>query len=70
MKNLNAPDLLSANDVAELLGVSRRTLSRWNRLRKGPPRVKVGRFMFYRHASLNEWLRAHEVGFTETGCTQ
>lgn len=68
MENPNAPDLLSANEVAVLLGVSRRTLSRWNRLRKGPPRVKVGRFMFYRHVSLDEWLRAHEVGFAATGC--
>ena len=68
MENPSAPDLLSASEVAVFLGVSRRTLSRWNRLRKGPPRVKVGRFMFYRQASLNEWLRLLEVRFAATGC--
>lgn len=53
-------ELLSASEAAGLLGVSRRTLSRWARLRKGPPRTKVGRSIFYRRQALEQWLLAIE----------
>ena len=47
--------------VAELLGVSRRTLSRWHALRVGPARCKVGRTILYRQTSINEWLVKNET---------
>jgi len=53
-------ELLLASETADLLGVSRRTLSRWARLRKGPPRVKVGRSIYYRRAAIHDWLKSIE----------
>jgi len=60
-------DLLTADDIAVLLNVSRRTLSRWSRLRKGPPRVKVGRSVFYRRHSVEEWFLSLEQETAATG---
>ncbi|MDF3419968.1 helix-turn-helix domain-containing protein [Sulfitobacter sp. KE29] len=47
--------------VAELLGVSRRTLSRWHALRVGPARCKIGRTVLYRRDALEAWLEANET---------
>ncbi|MFG6599098.1 MULTISPECIES: helix-turn-helix transcriptional regulator [unclassified Sulfitobacter] len=52
---------LDPNAVAELLGVSRRTLSRWHALRVGPARCKVGRTVLYRRDALEAWLEANET---------
>lgn len=53
-------DLMDSHEVAEMLGVSQRTLNRWFRLRKGPPRIKVGRRSLYRRESVSDWLLALE----------
>lgn len=53
-------ELISRDDAGELLGVSPRTLGRWARLGKGPPRTKVGRSIFYRRSSLEQWLLSQE----------
>jgi len=47
--------------VADLLGISQRTLSRWHALRVGPPRCKVGRTVLYRKDAVDEWLAKHET---------
>lgn len=52
---------LKTTAVAELLGVSRRTLSRWHALRVGPARCKVGRTVLYRRDALEAWLKANET---------
>jgi excisionase family DNA binding protein len=52
---------LTSTEVAEILGVSERTLHRWNTLRVGPPRCKLGRKVLYRRAALEEWLAANEI---------
>ena len=52
---------LKPTAVAELLGVSRRTLSRWHAMRVGPARCKVGRTILYRQASITEWLVKNET---------
>ena len=51
---------LSVEQVSELLTVSRRTLCRWHRLRRGPPRIKIGRKVFYRRSSVYAWLNSVE----------
>jgi len=48
--------LMSAQEVSETLKISRRTLSRWTRLRRGPPRIKIGRSVYYRQKSVFKWL--------------
>lgn len=52
---------LNPADVAELLGVSRRTLSRWHALRVGPARCKVGRTVLYRRDAIEGWLAENET---------
>ena len=46
--------------LAERLGVSLRTLSRWHAERTGPPRITKGRLALYRLEALHQWLEANE----------
>lgn len=55
-------EYLTSDEVSDWLKVSRRTLHRWARLRKGPPSVKVGRSVYYRRASVEQWLLSLEEG--------
>ena len=55
------PQILTQTELAEHLGVSARTLSRWHLLRKGPPRVQVGRLIAYRIEAVENWLQANEM---------
>lgn len=55
-------DFLNADQVSQMLLISTRTLHRWHRQRIGPPRIKVGRSVFYRAAAVVEWLRSREYG--------
>ena len=48
-------------EVAALLGVSLRTLSRWHALRVGPARCKVGRTVLYRKNAVESWLVQNET---------
>jgi hypothetical protein len=45
----------------ELAGaLTERTIARWHRHRQGPPRVTVGRKVYYRQESVDAWLTACE----------
>jgi DNA-binding transcriptional MerR regulator len=48
------------HELANLLGVSRRTLRRWDALGLGPNRTKVGNRIFYRRATTERWLLGRE----------
>ncbi|MBI6630362.1 helix-turn-helix domain-containing protein [Pontibaca sp. S1109L] len=52
---------MKPTEVAALLGVSQRTLSRWHALRVGPARCKVGRRVLYRKSAIDAWLKANET---------
>lgn len=73
MKDKVQPELtnfLTAEQTAQLLNISRRTLHRWGRQRKGPPRVKIGRSIYYREAALQGWLLQNEESYSGApGCT-
>jgi hypothetical protein len=47
-------------ELAQQLGVSIRTIDRWEALRIGPPRVCVGKTILYSLRSVREWLVAQE----------
>ena len=52
-------------ECAQELGISRRTLQRWHRLREGPPRTLVGKKIKYRRVSVAAWLLEQERGVGE-----
>ena len=47
--------------LAEMLGVSTRTLARWDVARIGPPKIKVGKLVLFELAKLPEWLAKREI---------
>jgi predicted DNA-binding transcriptional regulator AlpA len=51
---------LRREQLAQLFGLSPRTIDRWEALRIGPPRVCVGRTILYNIESVREWLRSRE----------
>jgi predicted DNA-binding transcriptional regulator AlpA len=51
---------LRREELAQQLGLSPRTIDRWDALRQGPPRVSVGRTILYNIESVREWLRSQE----------
>lgn len=51
---------LRREELAEQFGLSPRTIDRWEALRKGPPRVCIGRTILYNVQSVREWLLSRE----------
>ena len=51
---------LNAWRLASILGVSVRTLSRWNAAGTGPPKIKVGRKVLFDLLKLSDWLASRE----------
>ncbi len=49
-------DLLDRNETALYLRVALRTIDRMRSLRTGPPVTRVGKKIFYRLSSLENWL--------------
>jgi predicted DNA-binding transcriptional regulator AlpA len=54
--------LLKEQEVADLLGLSVRTLQSWRIRLAGPPFVQVGRAIRYRRRDLVAWIDANTVG--------
>jgi excisionase family DNA binding protein len=53
--------LLTEAELADALGICRRTLIRWRMARKGPPHVQLGRGIRYRAADVQDWLAENVV---------
>lgn len=51
---------LRHDELAKQLGLSPRTIDRWEALRIGPPRVSIGRTILYNAESVREWLLSRE----------
>jgi phage terminase Nu1 subunit (DNA packaging protein) len=51
----------NAQRVAFMLGVSTRTLSRWDTAGTGPPKIKVGRKALFDLHKLADWLASRET---------
>ena len=59
---MNAP-LLTIDQVAEHLGVSKQRLYAWRHEGKGPPAIQLeGRLLRYSQASLDAWLDQQSNG--------
>ena len=61
MPNQNAPTISVVTEIelAETLHLSKWTVRKW-RLAGGLPHIKIGRRIFYRLQSVEEWLREQE----------
>ena len=53
-------DWMTRDQLAEQLMLTSDTLSRWEARREGPPCMRVGRKVFYRRTSVEEWLLGRE----------
>lgn len=53
-------DYLTREQLAEELDVGLRTIIRWDAMRIGPPRVKIGKQLYYSRASVRTWLASRE----------
>jgi predicted DNA-binding transcriptional regulator AlpA len=51
---------LKPKDLAKELDVSERTIARWHHFREGPPRVEIGRKVYYRKESVKAWIASCE----------
>jgi hypothetical protein len=60
-------DFLGQEEFARQLGTSLRTVRRWDSLRIGPPKVVIGRKIFYRREAVQDWLRSREDGGARNG---
>ena len=61
--------LLNENAVADLLGISTRTLQSWRVKGGGPAYTKLGRAVRYRRVDIDRWIDANVTSSTseETG---
>ena len=60
----DTPLLLDQTSVAELLGISPRTLEAWRHRGGGPPFVKVGRRVLYRREDVAGYIESRVCAST------
>ncbi|MGI3211036.1 helix-turn-helix transcriptional regulator [Roseovarius tibetensis] len=53
-------DWISREQLAGELGLTRDTLARWEARQLGPPCTRIGRKVYYRRASVEDWINAQE----------
>jgi hypothetical protein len=52
---------ITAQRLASMLGVTERTLARWNAARIGPPKISIGKTVLYDISKLPDWLASCEM---------
>lgn len=57
----NAIGLLSQDDVASMIGVSKTTLRIWRREKRGPAFIKLEKAVLYRLSDVQNWLASRVV---------
>jgi predicted DNA-binding transcriptional regulator AlpA len=57
----NARLAITCDELAGLIGVSKRTVMRWEKKNLGPPPIRVGGTLRYRLSSVEEWLARAEA---------
>src|SRR5512132_3284415 len=58
------PELLTTNEVAEIIRTPADTLRYWRFLGKGPRSVKLGRRVLYARTDVEAWIEAQRAGQT------
>jgi hypothetical protein len=58
---LTLGEYVTPDQLAQHLGMSVRTLSRWHARRIGPPRCSVGKLILYRVTAVRAWLAESEA---------
>jgi hypothetical protein len=58
--SLTLGEYITPDQLAQHLGVSVRTLSRWHARRIGPPRCSVGKLILYRVTAVRAWMAERE----------
>jgi predicted DNA-binding transcriptional regulator AlpA len=58
---LQTGGFIEPEQLAAELGISARTLARWDTARQGPPKTKLGKRNLYRRESVIAWLEAQEA---------
>jgi predicted DNA-binding transcriptional regulator AlpA len=61
---IGARRYVSAQHVTSMLRISPRTLSRWHAAGTGPPKIKIGKKIFYDLVKISEWLDSRETPST------
>jgi predicted DNA-binding transcriptional regulator AlpA len=56
--------LLTEDQAAEALGVVKASLRNWASRRQGPPRIRIGRKIYYRLEAINAWIGSRERDFS------
>jgi excisionase family DNA binding protein len=51
-------DLMTEDELCEVLGLSKPTLQTWRSLRKGPAWIKVGKRVFFDKRQVEAWLQS------------
>jgi hypothetical protein len=59
--SLTLGEYVTPDQLAQHLGMSVRTLSRWHARRIGPPRCSVGKLILYRVTAVRAWLAESEA---------
>ncbi len=62
----NATRLLTQRQLAEMLGVTPRSLERWRETGDGPPFLRVGGLVRYTPADVSGWLETRRRTSTST----
>ena len=63
----NLPELLTADQVSSITGLSVETLAQWRSQKRGIPYLKIGRAVRYDPADINAYLRGCRVSVSDSG---
>jgi excisionase family DNA binding protein len=55
---MKSEKLLSVDELAEKLGLSKETVYGFNKKGTGPKRIRIGRYVRYRPADVESWLES------------
>ncbi len=64
---MNSNKLLSIEDLAEYLGIPKRTLYAWRYRGEGPIGYRLGGCIRFRPTDVEEWLSNHREGESPNG---